>query len=258
MPRKRIDLEGHLDLILEKLDQKKPHHEICEILFQLCGIRVGISTFRAFLRANKISRPRNDEITPAIQERIRYLVFQENLNDNAVLKQLTNENISLSARKLADVRKSLKIYRRKNEKQREEVLSQVKEFISNDFSTEQYLRSMGFTYLNTELRKHGFLAPKHDAYSIYKSISPDIMHLRWQKKKILRRAFKVPGPNWIWSIDGHEKLRAYGIEIYAAIDAYSRFIPWFYIGTSATTAWNIAQQYIHLLDEKGLTPARFR
>ncbi|KAM4060319.1 hypothetical protein HRG_014236 [Hirsutella rhossiliensis] len=42
--------------------------------------------------------------------------------------------------------------------------------------------------------------------------------------------FLVPGPNYQWCIDGHDKLKAYGFEIYAAIDAYSRNIIWFYIG----------------------------
>jgi hypothetical protein len=39
--------------------------------------------------------------------------------------------------------------------------------------------------------------------------------------------FLVPGPNYQWCIDGHDKLKAYGFEIYAAIDAYSRNIIWF-------------------------------
>ena len=34
----------------------------------------------------------------------------------------------------------------------------------------------------------------------------------------------VPGPNWLWLIDGHCKLSFYGIEIYAAIDTYSQYI----------------------------------
>jgi hypothetical protein len=32
----------------------------------------------------------------------------------------------------------------------------------------------------------------------------------------------VPGPNYIWSVDGHMKLELFGTEIYAGVDAYSR------------------------------------
>jgi hypothetical protein len=42
----------------------------------------------------------------------------------------------------------------------------------------------------------------------------------------------VLGPDYIWSLDGHNKLLDWGIEIYAAIDAYSQFIIWIYIGIS--------------------------
>lgn len=44
------------------------------------------------------------------------------------------------------------------------------------------------------------------------------------KQLILRGHFIVEGPNPVWAIDGHHKLRFYGIEIYAAIDAYSRYV----------------------------------
>lgn len=37
-------------------------------------------------------------------------------------------------------------------------------------------------------------------------------------------------------MDGYLKLVNYGIEMYAAIDGYSRFILWIYIGVSARTA----------------------
>lgn len=38
-----------------------------------------------------------------------------------------------------------------------------------------------------------------------------------------RGNFTVPGLNFVWSVDGHLKLHMYGIEIYAGIDAYSRY-----------------------------------
>jgi len=37
-------------------------------------------------------------------------------------------------------------------------------------------------------------------------------------------AYHAPGPNHVWSIDGHHKLSMFGIEIYAGIDAFSRYL----------------------------------
>jgi hypothetical protein len=31
--------------------------------------------------------------------------------------------------------------------------------------------------------------------------------------------YTVPGPDWLWCLDGHDKLAAYGIEIYGCVDA---------------------------------------
>ena len=39
-----------------------------------------------------------------------------------------------------------------------------------------------------------------------------------------RGEYIVPGLNYIWSLDGHDKLKAWGIEIYSAIDAFSWYI----------------------------------
>ena len=40
----------------------------------------------------------------------------------------------------------------------------------------------------------------------------------------------MKGPNRVWSIDGHDKLTRFGIEIYAMIDAYAQFILDAYVG----------------------------
>ena len=57
----------------------------------------------------------------------------------------------------------------------------------------------------------------------------------------------MPGPNRIWSIDGHMKLRQYGIEIYGALNAYSRYVPWIYVGVSGATADSVAKMYLEAL-----------
>jgi hypothetical protein len=50
----------------------------------------------------------------------------------------------------------------------------------------------------------------------------------FQRKK---GKYIVPGPDFVWCIDGYMKLELFGIEIYAAIDGYSRYIIWTYVGS---------------------------
>src|SRR5437588_10060869 len=62
-----------------------------------------------------------------------------------------------------------------------------------------------------------------------------------------RKEFSIQGPNRVLSIDGHDKLSRFRFEIYGAIDAYSRYIVWCYIGISNRTATSVNKQYLRLL-----------
>ena len=55
-------------------------------------------------------------------------------------------------------------------------------------------------------------------------------------------------------MDGYLKLHFFGIEIYAAIDTYSRYIIWSYVGITATTAVSTAVQYLDVLKEVQVLP----
>ncbi|PMD55866.1 uncharacterized protein K444DRAFT_82322 [Hyaloscypha bicolor E] len=76
--------------------------------------------------------------------------------------------------------------------------------------------------------------------------------------KAARGEYNIYGPNFVWSIDGYCKLRFCGIEIYAGIDAYSRFVPWIYIGISNGCAVAILVQYLDLVDEMEVIPLHIR
>ena len=70
----------------------------------------------------------------------------------------------------------------------------------------------------------------------------------------IRTTYSVPGPDFIWCCDGHDKLAAWEIEIYAGIDAYSRFIPWIYVGITNRKPISIALQYVKVVKQFGHHP----
>jgi hypothetical protein len=55
-------------------------------------------------------------------------------------------------------------------------------------------------------------------------------------------------------MDGYAKLKPYGVEIYACIDAYSRYIVWVYVGISACTAVSCLSQFIEVLESTEQQP----
>jgi hypothetical protein len=81
---------------------------------------------------------------------------------------------------------------------------------------------------------------------------------RTRKLHRRRGEFIVPGPDKLWSIDGHMKLEAWGIEIYASIDAYSRHILWIYVGVTARTQISVLSQYVNFLQTTGRKPRVIR
>ena len=77
---------------------------------------------------------------------------------------------------------------------------------------------------------------------------------RTQDMQRQRTTYSVPGPDFIWCCDGHDKLAEWGIEIYAGIDAYSRYIPWIYVGISNRKPLSIAMQYAQIVKGRGKHP----
>lgn len=66
------------------------------------------------------------------------------------------------------------------------------------------------------------------------------------------------GPNYVWSIDGHAKLSPYGIDIYGAVDGYSRKLIWLYVGVSNQTQVSTAKQFLQTLDTYKIRPRYIR
>jgi hypothetical protein len=82
---------------------------------------------------------------------------------------------------------------------------------------------------------------------MYREMAPDAVERRLKDMQRRRGKYTTPGPDFIWSIDGYMKLEPCGIEIYAVIDAYSRYIIWIYVGISARTAVSVLHQYLWVL-----------
>ena len=58
-----------------------------------------------------------------------------------------------------------------------------------------------------------------------KSIDPDGIARR-SKHRLKRRKYINCGPNYVWHIDGNDKLKPFGFCIHAGIDGFSRKILW--------------------------------
>ena len=138
------------------------------------------------------------------------------------------------------------------------VMAHVRRFFEEERSTTNLVHHMGYRSLYTHMRQQFFNIPRDSLRKVYNEVHPDAIAHRRARADRKRSGWTVPGPNYIWSVDGYCKLEYFGIEIYAGIDAYSRYITWFYIGASARTARNVLAQYVTVLRAYGFMPLALR
>lgn len=91
-----------------------------------------------------------------------------------------------------------------------------------------------------------------------KELDPVGVYNRAQQLQRRRGEYITRGPDWVWSIDAHCKLEQFGIQIYAAIDAYSRHIIWCYVGVTARTMISVFKQFLTAVESRGVTPRLLR
>jgi transposase InsO family protein len=124
-----------------------------------------------------------------------------------------------------------------------------------------YVGSYGRDYLFRHLRAEGIPATRTRAFAILKQLDPEGVQNRrptFRRNRDRVGRLEVPGPNYMWCVDGHLKFREYGIGIYAIIDAYSRYVVAVFVGSSVTTAVSVVKQMVNALESTGVRPEFFR
>jgi hypothetical protein len=90
------------------------------------------------------------------------------------------------------------------------------------------IRSYGKELIQAHLRvNHAYQARENNVRYALKKLDIKGTAARMPGPKRRRKKsgeYIVRGPDWLWCIDGHDKFRNYEINIYAAVDAFSRKI----------------------------------
>ncbi|KAL4972835.1 hypothetical protein BDW66DRAFT_162600 [Aspergillus desertorum] len=148
------------------------------------------------------------------------------LEEKELLKVLQLDGYKIEASTLKYLRHKLGLFRRTTNSMAsqahvETVLSRLRAELKNG-----QIEGYGKTFLHQHFRSQGLFMARDRLYSLCLELAPITVRRRLNDLQRHRGAYIVPGPDFIWSIDGYIKLVSYGFEIYAAIDAYSRYIIW--------------------------------
>ena len=117
---------------------------------------------------------------------------------------------------------------------------------------------MGYRQLTRRLREKYKLQVRRDTIMRYiRIIDPEGVNRR-KRRRLKRRKYITPGPNYIWHVDGWNKLAPFGIYIHGAIDGFSRRILWLEVNSTNKNPNVIASHYLETINQIGGVPKRMR
>ena len=98
---------------------------------------------------------------------------------------------------------------------------------------------------------------RNDVMRLMKEIDVEGVSLR-KAHRLNRRMYSAKSPNFVWHVDGYDKLKPFGLCIHGAIDGYSRQIMWLEVGTSNNDPKIIANYYLETVKNVGYAPRILR
>ncbi|KAJ5612056.1 hypothetical protein N7510_005250 [Penicillium lagena] len=260
MPRPQVDLEAYQEEIVSLFTtQRTTVEDICFALRQNYGLAVSVRTLQRRLQAWEVRRAPSIVYNEAIQTRIATLCTQAALTTSEILEVLSNEGTPISPRTLWTIRcQRLGIRLRIDDPEEQQQQEGEIEAILADQLGKGHIEGYGRGHLYTYLRRHRYVYVRDRIFKIWCALRPDALQRRSLGLQRARGSYTVPGPNFVWHIDGYMKLQPYGIEVYAAIDGYSRYIVWIYVGISTRTAVSVLRQYLDTLSMRRFQPRAIR
>ncbi|OIW25505.1 hypothetical protein CONLIGDRAFT_497468 [Coniochaeta ligniaria NRRL 30616] len=253
-------LEEIRPFILEQYESDVPIQGIVDAILEVYNKTVNRRTLYRRLKDWGIPpRQGRATVTDTIRERIRELYFQYCLSDSEILAHLVldgHSDMTLNAVRMT--RRKMGLLRRTTTDEYDALRERLRTYFEDEKGALNQARFSGRGMLYAYVRSHLVNAPRDIMWEVYRTVHPNAVKDRLNAVNRRRGGFTVPGPNYTWSIDGYLKLEPFGFEIYAAIDAYSRYIVWFYVGISVTTARSVLAQYVEAVQHRKFMPLSFR
>ena len=123
--------------------------------------------------------------------------------------------ISLSIRQLKRILRNQGLFRRRNLSHPHEVINAVEQELRGSGS------SLGYRLMHQRLRNdYGLVVDRETVRLTIKALDAEGVE-RKSRRRLKRRKYWARGPNYIWHIDGYDKLKPFGFYIHGAIDGYS-------------------------------------
>lgn len=100
--------------------------------------------------------------------------------------------------------------------------------------------------------EHGLNVTRNVVRQVLKILDPEGVHAR-SRHRLRRRIYTAKGPNYLWHIDGYDKLKPFGFCIHGGIDGYSRRILWLEVASSNNDPEIVGSYFIDYVNVIGGT-----
>jgi len=186
-----------------------------------------------------------------MQEAIK-VYYQLGLNHSDILRCLAHiDSVYISIRTLRRHLKTLGLYRRKN---KTDILD-VALFLTHQ--TDVCGSNDGYKLHHLNCIQEGYIVTQDTVRRLLHIIDPDGIDLR-RRRRLTRRLYRNPGPNFMWHIDSYDKLKPYGICINGAIDGFSRYVLWLEVYKTSSNPKLIGGYFINTVKAIHGCPKRVR
>lgn len=178
-----------------------------------------------------------------------YNYFQQGYSYNEIIITLLSvHGISLCLRQLKRILACLGLKRRVRESPMNSLITAIEEELQHSG------KCIGYRSMWRRLTRDHHLKVKRETVRILLSIIDPDGVARRKHHRLLRRKYNVPGPNFIWHVDGYDKIKPYGFPIHGAIDGFSRKILWLQVSSTNNDPAVIAWHYLSVVQSLGHVP----
>jgi len=179
--------------------------------------------------------------------------FNKGYTQKEILASLLHcHGLGLSTRQLKRDLKRLNLSRRKNNDSAEYVK------IALQVELEGNGCNLGYRSMFQKLaRIYAIKTSRDKVYNFMKELDPDGLNRR-AAKRLKRRDYTSKGPNYVWHLDGYDKIKPYGFCIHGCIDGFSRKILWLEVASTNNNPAVIASYFINYVSKVKGTARRVR
>lgn len=155
--------------------------------------------------------------------------------------------IRISLRQLKRILRRLGCTRRRNLSDLQEIVEAVETELAGSG------RLLGYRAMHQRLVNHHRLVTTREVVRhTLRIFDPEGVELR-SRQRLRRRVYRCKGPNYLWHIDGYDKLKPFGFCVHGAIDGFSRRILWLEVASSNNDPRIVAQYYLDCVQQLGGT-----